>query len=226
MCSRYAMTSPPDAIKALFGHHNTTSFPPRYNIAPTQPVLIVRFDHAKRREIELVRWGLIPSWVKEPGKYAPLVNARAETAVDKPSFRGPLRHRRCLVPADCYYEWAGKAGSKRPYLIRPKAGGPFALAGLWDHWLGADGSEIETMAILTVEANVDAGAIHDRMPVILMPDQFEAWLDITSGRSGEAERLMRVLPAGFLEVLEISPKLNNSRSDGPETQEIIDKRLI
>ncbi len=226
MCTRYAMTSPPEAVRALFGHHNTTDFPPRYNIAPTQPVLIVRLDHARRREIELVRWGLIPSWVKEPGKYAPMFNARAETAAEKPSFRGPMRHRRCLVPADGYYEWAGKEGARRPYLVRPFAGGAFAMAGLWDHWLGADGSEIETMAILTVEANADVKRIHDRMPVIVPPDQFETWLDISSGRSGDAERLLCPLPAGQLDVLAVDPKLNNPRSEGAEVVDIIEKRLI
>lgn len=226
MCSRYAMTSAPEAIKALFGHHNTTSFPPRYNIAPTQPVLIVRLDHARRREIDLVRWGLIPSWVKEPGKYAPLVNARSETAAQKPSFRGPMRHRRCLVPADGYYEWTGKPGMRRPHLVRPVKGGPFAMAGLWDHWLGADGSEIETMAILTVDANAEVGRIHDRMPVILEPEQYEAWLDVSSGRSGEAEAMLCPAPDRTLEVVEVSSKVNDARNEGPELQEIVEKRLI
>lgn len=223
MCSRYALTSPPEAVRAWLGHHNEMVYPPRYNIAPSQPVAIVRHDHARRREMALVRWGLIPSWSKDPTKLSLMINARAETAAEKPSFRGSLRHRRCLVPADAYYEWAGKDGKRRPYMLRPAAGGPMAFAGLWEHWLGADGSEIETMAILTVPANADVARIHDRMPVLLGPETHEEWLDTSSGSSREVERLLKAAPAGHLEVLEMSSKLNNSRNEGPEIQEIVGK---
>ncbi len=226
MCSRYALTSPPEAVRAYFAHANETAFPPRYNIAPSQPVLIVRLDHARRRELVLVRWGLIPSWAKDPAKLSLLINARAETAAEKPSFRGALRHRRCLFPADAYYEWTGAAGAKRPYMLRPADGGPMAFAGLWDHWLGADGSEIETAAILTVRASASVARVHDRMPVILAPDQFAAWLDTTSGRSGEAETMLAEPGEQVLEILEVSRQLNNSRNEGPEVQEIVGKMLI
>lgn len=226
MCSRYSLTSPPEAVRACFGHENATDFPPRYNIAPSQPVLIVRLDHARRRELVLVRWGLIPSWVKDPRKLSSLINARAETAAEKPSFRGSMRHRRCLVPADGFYEWTGQPGSKHPHLIRPSAPGPIALAGLWEHWLGADGSEIETMAILTVPANAAVSRVHDRMPAILMPEQFEAWLDVRSGRSDEALALLRPAPEGSLDIVEVSPKLNNPRNEGPEVQEIVGRMLL
>ena len=230
MCSRYCLTSPPAVVRAAFGTRNDEDFPPRYNIAPTQPVAIVRLDHRRERELTLVRWGLIPSWVKDPrlvtGQISTLVNARAETAEDKPSFRGPLRHRRCLVPADGYYEWIGHPGDKRPHLLRPRAGGPIALAGLWEHWLGADGSEIETMAILTVRANAVAARVNDRMPVILAPDQFEAWLDVSSGQSGAAASLLAPAPDDLLEVVEVSPKLNNPRNEGPEAQQLIARHII
>lgn len=226
MCSRYALTSPPEAVRAYFQHHNQMDYPPRYNIAPSQPVAIVRLDHAKRREMALVRWGLIPSWVKDPAKLSALFNARAETAAEKASFRGSLRHRRCLVPADAFYEWNGPAGSKRPFMFRPAAGGPMALAGLWEHWLGADGSEIETMAILTVSANTAVGRIHDRMPVILEPVQFEAWLDVSSGRSEAAQAMLRPAAEGHLAIAEVSRMLNNSRNEGPEVQEIVGRMLL
>ena len=114
MCSRYCLTSPHEAVRAAFGYHNSETFPPRFNIAPTQPVAIVRNDLRQRRELTLVRWGLIPSWLKDPGKISTLINARAETAGERASFRGSMRHRRCLVPADGFYEWKGKAGGRRP----------------------------------------------------------------------------------------------------------------
>ena len=221
MCQRYCLTSAPDAVRRAFGHHNVDDFPPRYNIAPTQPVLIVRHDHGRRRELTLVRWGLIPSWLKDPARISTLINARAETAEEKASFRGAMRHRRCLVPADGFYDWIGNPGAKRPYLLRPRAGGMLAFAGLWEHWLGADGSEIETMAILTVPANTVAARLNDRMPAILQPDQFDAWLDIGSGQSGAAAALLAPAADDVLEIVEVSPKLNNARNEGPEVQEII-----
>ena len=226
MCSRYALTSPPDAVRATFGHRNAMDYPPRYNIAPTQPVAIVRLDHARQREITLVRWGLIPSWAKDLSKISTLINARSETAAEKASFRGSMRHKRCLVPADAFYEWTGPTGSKQPHMFRPAAGGPMAFAGLWDHWLGADGSEIETMAILTVAANANVGRIHDRMPVILPPARFEAWLDVSSGQSGAAEAMLAPAPDDFFEVVQVSKKLNSHRNEGPEVQEVVGRMLI
>jgi putative SOS response-associated peptidase YedK len=226
MCSRYSLTAPPEAVRAVFQHVNAEPFPPRYNIAPSQPVLIVRHNHARQREITLVRWGLIPSWVKDPSKRAMPINVRAETAAERASFRGALRHKRCLVPADAFYAWKGAAGKKSPYMMRPFDGQTMGLAGLWEHWLGADGSEIETMAIITVPANRSLGRIHDRMPAILRPDQFEAWLDTSSGRSGEAEKMLVAVADDHLELAEVGTRLNDSRSEGPELQEIVRKMLL
>jgi putative SOS response-associated peptidase YedK len=219
MCSRYSLTSPPEAVRAYFRYDNEAVFPPRYNIAPSQPVAVVRNPERGGREMALVRWGLIPSWVKDPRDFKMLINARAETAADKPSFRGAMRHRRCLVPTDGFYEWTGKAGSKRPFLVRPRGGGPMALAGIWEHWLGADGSEIETMAILTVAANQTMAVLHDRMPAILAPEHFDAWLDCRSGSSLQAATLLLPAPEGLLELVEVNRKLNNPRNEGPEAQE-------
>lgn len=219
MCSRYSLTSPPEAVRAYFGYVNDEPFPPRYNIAPTQPVPIVRRSQAGIRELVLVRWGLIPSWVKEPGSFSTLINARSETAADKPSFRGAMRHRRCLVPADGFYEWTGAAGTKQPHLVRPARGGPMAMAGLWEHWLGADGSELETMAILTTTASPDLAWLHDRMPVILPPAAFEAWLDCRSGSAREIVALLAPAQEGLLATVAVSRRLNNPRNEGPEVQE-------
>lgn len=226
MCSRYSLTSPPEAVRAMFGHHNVEVFPPRYNIAPTQPVLIVRPDHQGRRELVLVRWGLIPGWAKDPARMGNLINARAETVCEKPAFRGGIRHRRCLVPADGFYEWTGSAGRKTPYLARRPEGGPIALAGIWEHWLGADGSEIDTMAILTVAANASVARIHDRMPAILLPGDFEAWLDTRNVRAEVAAQLLRPAPETALELVEVSSRINDVRHEGPHAQEILGRLLI
>ncbi len=219
MCSRYSLTTPAEAVRAHFGTINAAEFPPRYNIAPTQPVLIVRLDHKKQRELCLVRWGLIPSWVKDPRDFSTLINARSETAAEKPSFRGPMRHRRCLVPCSGFYEWTGVRGAKQPHLVARVDGSVMALAGLWEHWLGADGSEMDSMAILTTEANEDMRAIHDRMPVILQPSQFAEWLDCSSGSSTEVRSLLKPLADGELVVRPVSRKVNNPRNDSREVQE-------
>jgi putative SOS response-associated peptidase YedK len=174
----------------------------------------------------LVRWGLIPSWVKDPASFSTLINARSESAAEKPSFRGAMRHRRCLVPTDGFYEWTGAAGSKTPHLIRRRGGGLFAMAGLWEHWQGADGSEIETMAILTVGANTTMTTIHDRMPAILLPDTFDRWLDCRSGTAEGAVELLRPAPESLLEVIELSRKLNNPRNEGPGVQEPARTKLL
>lgn len=221
MCSRYSLTSPPDAVRDLFRCPQVDAFPPRYNIAPTQPVLIVRHAPAARTaasEATLVRWGLLPPWVKDPREFATLINARSETAADKPSFRAALRHKRCLVPTDGFYEWTGQPGAKQPHLIRLKDRSLFAFAGLWEHWLGADGSELESMAILTTAANDDVSEIHDRMPVIIQPVDYARWLDCRPGTAEPILDLMRPAAVGLLDVIAVSPKLNNPRSDGPELQ--------
>lgn len=216
MCSRFSLTSPPEAVRHLFRCGGEDVFPPRYNIAPTDPVLIVRNDHHHNRELALVRWGLIPSWVKDPREFSTLVNARAETAVEKPSFRAAVRHRRCLAPTDGYYEWTGSRGAKQPHLIRMTGGGLFALGALWEHWLGADGSEIETMAILTTASNADVAHIHDRMPLILPSSEYDRWLDCRPGSTEAIIDLLEPPHAGQLETIAVNPKLNNPRAEGPE----------
>jgi putative SOS response-associated peptidase YedK len=230
MCSRYSLTSPPEAVRAYFGTLPAEPYPPRYNIAPSQPVLIVRRDQKGSRVETLVRWGLVPSWVKDPRTFSMLINARSDTAAEKPSFRAGLRHRRCLVPTDGFYEWTGKPGQKIPHLVRPRAGRRnstlFAMAGIYEHWLGSDGSEFDSMAILTTEANATVSAIHDRMPVILAPDDFDRWLDCRSGSAVGIEDLLRPAPDDLLEIVEVSRRLNDPRNEGPEVQEPVRTMLL
>ena len=218
MCSRYSLTSPHEAVRQLFGHVNEVVYPPRYNIAPTQPVVIVRLGHTLQREIALVRWGLIPGWVKDPRTFATILNARTETVLEKPSFKAALRHKRCLVPADGFYEFVGAPGKKRPMLISAAAGGPIALAAIHEYWLGAEGSEMETMAILTVAANTRVSSVHDRMPAIIPPEHFERWLDVKTVDSKEAHAMLLPAPDDLLNIREVDPKLNNPRNEGPELQ--------
>jgi putative SOS response-associated peptidase YedK len=225
MCSRYSLTSPHEAVRAYFRYDNEAVFPPRYNIAPSQPVAIVRSTHAGGREMALVRWGLIPSWVKDPRVFKMLINARAEGAADKPSFRAALRHRRCLVPADGFYEWTGAVGAKRPHLIRPRDGGPMAMAAIFEHWQGADGSEMESMAILTVNANRAISVLHDRMPLIIAREHIDAWLDCRSGKADHIADLLRPAPEDLLDIIEVSRKLNDPRNEGPEVQEPVPAQI-
>lgn len=226
MCIRYNLTSPLEAVRAYFRAAGDDPFPPRYNIAPTQPVAIVRLDPNHAREIALVRWGLIPSWSKDPAAFQTLINARAETAAEKASFRGAMRHRRCLIPANGFYEWTGKPGAKQPHLIRRRDGGLIAFAGLWESWLGADGSEIDTMAILTVTANATLASIHDRMPAILQPEDFDAWLDVRGFRAEMAAEMLRPAADDLLEHITVDPRLNNARNEGPDLIKPASDRLL
>src|SRR6188472_360987 len=152
MCGRYCITSAPEAVRALFRYREQPNFPARYNVAPTQPVPIVRMTEGER-QFALVRWGLIPAWVKDPKDFALVINARGESVNDKPAFRYAMKRRRCLFPADGFYEWKTVVGGKRPYFARPRAGGPIAFAGLWETWMGPHGEEVDTAAIVTTVAN-------------------------------------------------------------------------
>ena len=176
MCGRFVITSAPEALRRLLAYKEQPNFPPRYNIAPTQPIPVVRLEQGERH-FALVRWGLIPSWVKDPKQFALLINARLEGLVEKPSFRVAMKRRRCLIPADGFYEWKKEGKTKQPYFIRAKSREPFAFAGLWETWTDRDGGEIETAAIVTCAANETLAPVHDRMPVIVQPEHCDTWLD-------------------------------------------------
>lgn len=215
MCGRYAITSAPEAIRALFRYLDQPNFPPRYNVAPTQPVPIVR-SFEGRRQFALVRWGLIPSWVKDPKNFSLLINARGESVNDKPAFKYAMKRRRCLFPADGFYEWKPAGNGKRAYFARPKGGGPIAFAGLWETWMGPNGEEMETAAIVTTTANREMAEVHDRAPVIVPPQQFDFWLDCGNVDERMASEVLAPAPDGSMEVYEVSNAVNRVENDSPE----------
>ena len=215
MCGRYAITSAPEAIRRLFGYDEQPNFPPRYNVAPTQPVPIVRMVEGQR-QFALVRWGLIPAWVKDPRGFSLLINARGESLDDKPAFRAALRYRRCLFPADGFYDWRREGERAKPYYVRLKAGGPMALAGLWENWMGPNGEEMETAAIVTTRANRMLATIHPRMPAIVPPEAFDLWLDSRSVDATTAAALIAPAPEDMLEMHEVSPAVNSAANDTPD----------
>lgn len=198
MTSRYSLVSAPELIGDVFGLERIDPYPPRVAIAPTEPVLIVRRSLRGAREAHLVRWGLIPGWVKDPSTLSALFAARAESAAAKPSFRGGLRHRRCLVPADGFYVWSGNRDRRVAHHLARPDGRPFALGGIGDHWIGADGSELETMAVLTVAANGDVAPLAERMPVIVPTEAWDAWLDCRGGEAVAVRPLLVPPPEGLL----------------------------
>jgi len=216
MCGRYLITSAPEAFRRFFGYREEPSFPPRYNVAPTQPVPIVRMVEGAR-QFALVRWGLVPPWVRDPRNFSLLVNARAESVNDKPAFRNAMRRRRCLFPADGFYEWKDEgAGRKRPFCVRPKDRGPVAFAGLWECWMGPNGEEVETAAIITTDANRDVAKLHARMPVVIPTGAFDLWLDCAKCDAMTASALLEPAPEGLFKVYEISSAVNRTANEGPE----------
>jgi putative SOS response-associated peptidase YedK len=218
MCGRFALVTPGEEIAETFGLTEVPELVARYNIAPTQPVVAVRvapqskLDN-QRRELTLLHWGLIPSWAKDPSISARLINARAETAAEKPSFRSALKYRRCLVPADGFYEWQKVDGKKQPYFIRLRDDGPFAIAGLWEHWQSPDGSEIESVTLLTTAANDAVRPLHDRMPVIIAPADYGLWLDTAVQKAEGVQHLLRPFDATAMLAYPVNPLVNNARND-------------
>lgn len=214
MCGRYTLTSAPQAIRSLFHYADQPNFPARYNIAPTQPIAIVRLVNGAR-EFALVRWGLLPSWVKDPRTFSLLINARGETVIDKPAYRAAMKRRRCLIAADGFYEWRAAGGTKQPYFIRAKSGAPLAFAGLWETWTGPNGEELDTAAIVTTSANSALALLHDRMPVIVPPEAFDLWLDSNNVDALTASALIRPAPDNLLEVHPVSTEVNRVANDNP-----------
>ena len=229
MCGRYAITLPPEAMRSFFRYLEQPNFPARYNIAPTQPVPILRRSRDAEgndaRHFVLVRWGFLPGFVKDPKEFPLVINARSETLAEKPSFRNALKRRRCIFIADAFYEWRRPAGGKRkgappsePFLIRRQDGDPMALAGLWETWTGPNGEETDTACIITTSANAAVAAIHDRMPVILEPRDFDRWLDCDETEPADFAKLMKPADEDILEFTPIGTDVNKTANDNPAVQ--------
>jgi putative SOS response-associated peptidase YedK len=229
MCGRYALTISAEELMAIFGVMDLDDFPARYNVAPTQPILVVisgdtpeKGSNLPDRRAMLVRWGFMPGWVKDPKAFPLLINARSESAIGKASFRAAMRHRRVLIPASGFYEWhrpSKETGRKsQPYWIKPRHGGMVAFAGLMETWASADGSEVDTGAILTTAANSAIAPIHDRMPVVIKPEDFSLWLDCKTQEPRDVARLMRPVADDYFEAVPISDKVNKVANMGPDLQ--------
>ena len=214
MCGRFTLTLTTEALQHAFRDFIFPSgVQPRYNIAPGQPVLVIPNDGSGQATHFL--WGFVPSWAKDPRRYR-FINARAETAAQKPSFRAAFRRRRCLVPADGFYEWQRENGKRaRPFYFTLKDRSPFAIAGIWEHWLGADGSEIIGCALLTVPANDLVSRVHARMPLILPPEAYERWLAPAEHAWQPLQTLLRPYPAEDMQMWPVSPEVNSPRLDTP-----------
>ena len=214
MCGRFTLFEPDQVLAREFGVSDFPPRSPRYNIAPSQPITAVRAaPSGSGREIALLRWGLIPSWSKDPATGNRLINARAETAREKPSFRNAFRRHRCLIPTSGFYEWQRQERGKQTYFVRMRDERLFAFAGLWDRWESPDEGVIETCAILTTAANAVLAPIHDRMPVILPPSEYARWLDPTLKDPDELSPLLVPFPPEGMLAIPVSPRVNAPSTD-------------
>ncbi len=214
MCGRYVITSAPEAIRRMFDYGEQPNFPPRYNVAPTQPVPVVVLENGARH-FRLMRWGLIPAWVKDPRTFSLVINARSETVLDKPAFRNAMRRRRCLLPADGYYEWQALSGRKQPFFIHPADGQPIGFAGLAETWIGSNGEEVDTVAIITTAARPEMSHLHHRVPVTIRPEDFSRWLGGKDVDAQDASALLTAPPSGSLIWHEVTSTVNRVGNDDP-----------
>jgi putative SOS response-associated peptidase YedK len=217
MCGRYRLSRRKQIVEEHFAASGEEDWNPRYNIAPTQPIPVIRQNPKEPiRELSLIRWGLIPSWAKDSSAAARMINARSETAGTKPAFRDALKSRRCLIPADGFYEWSRTGKTKRPFCFEVGEGELFAFAGLWDHWKDASSKSVETCSILTTTPNAVTAAVHDRMPVILDPDSYDLWLDPGMTDVSAASELLKPYDAGLMRCYPISTRINHVANDDEE----------
>jgi putative SOS response-associated peptidase YedK len=223
MCGRYAFMLPHEAWRGLFKILNELPTVPRYNITPTQPIVTI-LEREGRRTAELFRWGLVPAWVKDPKDFPLLINARAETMAEKPAFRDALRNSRCVIPANGYYEWMKAPGGKRlPYFISSAETETMAFAGLYSTWAGPNGEEVDTVAIVTVEPNLEISSVYDRMPAILRgEDAIDAWLNTRDVTGKMATAFVASPPAGTMKYHPVGRAIGNANSEGPELIHPID----
>ena len=228
MCGRFALTATTDQTAAFLGLGELEAFPARYNIAPTQPILAILSagprapgSNMPDRVALLVRWGLLPAWVKDPRNFPLLFNARSEEAASKASFKAAMRHRRALVPASGFYEWRKRPNGRpgQPYWMRPKHGGLIAFAALVETYMEPGGAEMDTGAILTTGATPDLAHIHARMPVVVEPEHFSRWLDCRNHEPRAIADLLKPAPAGFFEAVPVSDRVNKVGNAEPGADE-------
>ena len=224
MCGRFALYSDPKTLARRFGAQAPADLRPRYNVAPTQSIPIVREDDGQRR-FALVRWRLIPHWAKEMELGYNTINARAETVASSPAYRSAFRHRRCLVVADGWFEWETRPDSKRkqPWFITLRDHEPMAFAGLWDRWHSPEGTDVESCTIIVTDANDRTRTIHPRMPVVLAPDDWDMWLAPEGSDPEMLKGLLRPYPADGVTAWPVSTVVNNTRNDSPECVARIDE---
>lgn len=217
MCGRFALYSDPIVLAKKFQTENVPELLPSYNIAPSQAIPVIRQEN-DRRTFAMARWGLIPSWAKDIKISYSTINARAETVAEKPAFRSAFQRRRCLIPADGYFEWQEIANSKikQPWYISLKNQEPMALAGLWEYWQGKDGSEIESCTIIVTSGNELMQPIHDRMPVILSPETWDIWLDTANTNKQGLQTLLTKYPDDEMTAWPVSTLVNSPRHNGEE----------
>ena len=218
MCGRITLTSSGRELAEQFelDSHATEVFAPRYNIAPSQDIAIVRTSREQLRVLSFERWGLVPHWAKDPAIGNRLINARSETAATKPAFRDALAHRRCIVPVDGFYEWSGRGAERRPYIFQREDQRMLGLAELYERWIGEGGEVIDSCTIQTTEANATLRPFHDRMPVILPREDYGHWLDRDRQDAGDLVSLLCPCPDDWLRARPVSTRINDPRNDDPE----------
>lgn len=230
MCGRYTLAVRVNVLQPLFDLAEPPPAPvqaqmalPRYNIAPTQPVLVVRQGPDGRRHASWVRWGLIPPGARDPKVGAKLINARAETLFTQPAFRDAARHRRCLVPTDGFFEWRKIGARKQPYHVRAPDGGVWAMAGIWSTWQDEEGEPVETCSVITTTPNQTLSGLHDRMPVFVPPEQYELWLDPQEVLPNRLDGLLVSAPETALVMVPVADTVNRVKNQGAECLEEISK---
>lgn len=217
MCGRYTLTSSGEEVADLFGLLEIPALPSRYNMAPTQEAAVVRVpEPGASRELAFLRWGLVPYWAKDITIGNRLINARSESVAEKPSYRSSFRKQRCLIPTSGFYEWKKEGKAKQPYLIRRQDRRPFAFAGLWSRWKDPERGPLDTFTILTTDANDRVRELHDRMPVILAPEDFDLWLDPKVQDAARLQPLLAPLAGDDLELVRVSKTVNSPANDLPD----------
>jgi len=214
MCGRYTLSAKGDEVALLFDLQDIPQLPFRYNIAPTQETAVVRVERpGAPRKLDLLRWGLIPYWAKEGSIGNRMINARSESVAEKPAYRWSFRKKRCLIPTSGFYEWKKEGKAKQPYMIRRQDAKPFAFAGLWDRWQDPERGPVDTFTILTTGANELIRPLHDRMPVILDPRDFDLWLDPAMEDRERLEPLLVPFDSGQMETYPVSRAVNSPAND-------------